>query len=152
MDLWHLKRGHKIRTRDGAEAEVLSETEDGEWIKVRYLDGEDDPLFAGTEDLAHREEVEALLGVAHRSSWGEKVTVIVHHVPESEESEGEYEAVTMKGVPHGVSITSSDPESVEGALNHLLDGLRAFGFTGRVTVEDATGLGQVDRYDIPADS
>ena len=152
MDLWYLKPGHKIRMRDGAEAEVLSETEDGEWIKVRYLDGEDDPLFAGTEDLAHRDEVEALLGVAHRSTWGEKVTVIVHHVPESEESEGEYQAVTMKGVPHGVSITGSDPESVEGALNHLLDGLRAFGFTGRVTVEDATRLGQVDRYDIPADS
>jgi hypothetical protein len=29
MDLWYLKPGHKIRTRDGAEAEVLSETEDG---------------------------------------------------------------------------------------------------------------------------
>jgi len=152
MELWYLKPGHKIRTRDGAEAEVLSETEDGEWIKVRYLDGEDDPLFAGTEDLANRDEIEALLGVAHRSTWGEEVTVIVHHVPESDESEGEYEAVTMKGVPHGVSITGSDPESVEGALNHLLDGLRAFGFTGRVMVEDATRLGQVDRYDIPADS
>lgn len=65
MDLWYLRPGHKIRTRDGAEAEVLSETEDGEWIKVRYLDGADDPLLVGTEDLAHREEVEALLGVVH---------------------------------------------------------------------------------------
>lgn len=49
MDLWILKPGHKIRTRDGAEAEVLSETHDGEWIKVRYLDDQEDPLFAGTE-------------------------------------------------------------------------------------------------------
>jgi hypothetical protein len=78
------------------------------------------------------------------------VTVILHHVPESEESEGEYEAVSMKGVPHGVSITGSDPESVEGALNHLLDGLRAFGFTGRVAVEDATSSGRVERYQIDA--
>ena len=62
MDLWLLKPGHKIRTRDGAEAEVLSETEDGEWIRLRYLDNSD-PLFGGTEDLAHGNEVEALLGM-----------------------------------------------------------------------------------------
>ena len=92
MNLWYPKPGHKIRTRDGAEAEVLAETQDGEWIKVRYLDSKDDPLFAGTEDLAHRDEVEALLGVAHGSAWGKKVTIILHHIPESEESEGETDA------------------------------------------------------------
>lgn len=148
MDLWYLKPGHKIKTCDGAEAEVVSATEDGEWIKVRYLESEDDPLFAGTEDLAHRDEVEALLDVLHRSTWGEEVTVIVHHVPESEESEGEYEAVTMKGAPYKVSITGSDPDSAEGALNRLLDGLKAFGFAGRVAVEDATYIGGVQRYQV----
>ncbi len=61
MNLWILKPGHKVRTQDGAEAEVLSETEDGEWIRVRYLDG-GDPLFGGTEDLVSEAEVEALLG------------------------------------------------------------------------------------------
>ncbi len=35
MDLWYLKPGHEVRTRDGTEAEILSETEDGEWIRVR---------------------------------------------------------------------------------------------------------------------
>jgi hypothetical protein len=45
MDLWILKPGHKIKTREGAEAEILSETEDGEWIRIRYLDGQDDPLL-----------------------------------------------------------------------------------------------------------
>lgn len=148
MDLWLLKPGHKIRTRDGAKAEILSETEDGEWIKLRYLDGADDLLLAGTEDLAHRDEVEVLLGVAHKSTWGEEVTVILHHVPESEESEGEYEAVTMNGVPHGVIITGGDSDSADGALNHLLEGLRAFGFTGRVTVEDATKPGLIERYEV----
>ena len=148
MDLRLLKPGHKIRTCDGVEAEVLSESEDGEWIKVRYVDGEDDPLFGGTEDLAHRDEVEALLGVAHRRTWGEDVTVVLHHIPESEESKGEYEAVTMKGVPHGVSITGSDPDSAEGTLNQLMSGLKAFGFVGRVEVEDTTYIGGVQRYEV----
>jgi hypothetical protein len=152
MDLWYLRPGHKIRTRDGAKAEVLAETQDGEWIRVRYLDSKDDPLFAGTDDLAHRDEVEALLGVSHGSTWGEKVMVIVHHIPESEESEEGYEAVTMKGVPYNVSITGSDSDSAEGALNHLLDGLKAFGFAGRVAVEDATEPGPIERYEIDVSS
>ena len=84
------------------------------------------------------------------SSWGEKVTVVLHHIPESEDFEGGFEAVTMTGVPHGVSIAGSDPDSTEGALGHLLDGLRAFGFSGRVAIEDATGIGRVDHYEIPA--
>jgi hypothetical protein len=79
-----LKPGHKIRTREGAEFEILSETEDGGWITVRYLGDQDGPLFAGTEDLAHRDEVEVLMGVAHKDTWGDRVTVILHHVPESE--------------------------------------------------------------------
>lgn len=58
MNLWLLKPGHKVRMLDGAEAEVLSETEDGQWIKVRYLGTtEDDPLFAGTEDLVSENEI-----------------------------------------------------------------------------------------------
>ena len=36
----------------------------------------------------------------------------------------------MKGVPHCI-ITGSDPDSAEGALNKLLDELRAFKFLGR---------------------
>lgn len=144
MELWYLKPGHKIRTRDGAEAEVLAETEDGEWIRVRYLDDQDDPLFAGTEDLVHRDEVEVLLGVVHKGTWDDTVTVIVYHVPESEASESGYEAVTMVGVPHGVSITSKDPDSAEGALKRLVGALRAFGFTGRVRVDDTTNSGRME--------
>jgi hypothetical protein len=63
VELWYLRPGHKIRMRDGTEAEILSETDDGEWIRVRYLGG--DPRFSGTVELAHRDEVEALLGVVH---------------------------------------------------------------------------------------
>ncbi len=148
MDLWLLKPGHKVSTRDGVGAEILSETQDVEWIRVRYLDSAADRLIAGTENFAHRDEVEALLGVAHKDTWGEDVSVILHHVPESEESEESYEAVTMKGVPHGVIITGSDPDSTEGALNRLVSSLKAFGFVGRVSVDDATYVGGVQRYEI----
>lgn len=99
MNLWLLKPGHRIRTRDGAEAEVLSGTEDGVWIKVRYLEVEDDTYLAGTENLVSEGEVEALLGVAGTAGCGEKITVILHHILESEESEESYDAITMKDVP-----------------------------------------------------
>lgn len=81
-------------------------------------------------------------------SWGEKVAMVLHHVPESEDFEGGFEAVTMAGVPHSVSVTGSDSGTAEGALNHLLDGLRAFGFADRVAVEDATYIGGVQRYGV----
>ena len=148
VNLWLLKPGHKVRIAGGAEAEVLSETEDGAWVKVRYLRVEDDHSLVGAEYLVREGEVEALLGVARRAGWGEKVAVVLHHVPESEEYEGGYEAVTMKGVPHDVSITGSDPSSAEVALGHLIDGLRAFGFTGRVAVQDVTGPGSNERYEV----
>lgn len=57
MDLSTLKPGNKILTRDGAQAEVLSETEDGEWIEVRYLEVKDDPSLEGTEDRVHEDEI-----------------------------------------------------------------------------------------------
>lgn len=81
-------------------------------------------------------------------SWGGKVTVVLHYVPEDESFEGGFEAVTLTGVPHGVSVTGSDRDSAEVALDHLLAGLRAFGFGGRVAVEDATGAGRVGRYEV----
>ena len=58
MDLRTLKPGDMILTRDGAQAEVLSETEDGERIKVRYVEAKDDPSLEGTEDFVNEDEVE----------------------------------------------------------------------------------------------
>jgi|SRR5215212_7582873 len=111
MDLWLLTPGHTIRTRDGAEAEVLPEPEDGEWIRVRYVDRgrtlvqeHGGPSLTGTR-------ARSCWAWANRSSWAENVRGILHHIPESVESAGEYEAVTK-------------------ALEHLLAGLKVFGFAG----------------------
>ena len=83
-------------------------------------------------------------------AWGDEVTVVMHHVPESEDYEGGYEATSMTGVPYNVIVTGSDRDSVEAAIGQLVNGLRAFGFTGRVTVEDFTEPGRVERYEIEA--
>ena len=83
-----------------------------------------------------------------KEEWAQKVTVVVHHVAHSEEYEGGYEAVTIMGVPYGVAVTGSDPNSTQGALNRLLEGLRVFGYTGWVSVEDATYFGGVQHYEV----
>jgi hypothetical protein len=57
MDLWELRPGDRIRTANGALAEVLTETEDGRWIKVRYLRSPDEPSLVGTEDLCEEDEI-----------------------------------------------------------------------------------------------
>jgi hypothetical protein len=82
------------------------------------------------------------------SEWGERVAVVVHHVPETEESEEGYEAVTMGGVPYGVFLTASDAESPSEAVDRLLGALRTFGYSGAVAVEDVTEPGRSERYEI----
>jgi len=61
MDIHALKPGDKLRTVDGALVEVLKETEDGQWILVRYLAETEDPALIGTEDLCHESELEGLV-------------------------------------------------------------------------------------------
>jgi hypothetical protein len=60
MDLYSLKPGDRVRALNGVLAEVLKETEDGQWILVRYLESAEDPAIAGTEDLCHRDELREL--------------------------------------------------------------------------------------------
>ena len=61
MDLWRLKPGDTIRTHEGALAQVLSETEDGQWIRVAYLEFAENPGIVGTEDLCHEDEVQGIV-------------------------------------------------------------------------------------------
>lgn len=60
LDLYELKPGDKVRTTQGALVQVLSETEDGRWIKVRYIESPQDPALTGTEDLCHEDELKEL--------------------------------------------------------------------------------------------
>ena len=61
MDLYALKRGDRVRTTDGAVAEVVNDTEDGQWILVRYIESARHAELVGTEDLCHEDELEALV-------------------------------------------------------------------------------------------
>lgn len=61
MDLHQLKRGDRVRTTDGAVVEVLNDTEDGQWLLVRYVESVEDPALVGTEDLCHEDELEGLV-------------------------------------------------------------------------------------------
>ncbi len=60
VNLYELKPGDRARTTDGALVEVLAETEDGQWIRVRYLEL-DDPSLVGTEDLCHEGEMQDVI-------------------------------------------------------------------------------------------
>ena len=60
MNLHEFKRGDHARTVDGALVEIVKETEDGQWILVRYLADTEDPALTGTEDLCHESEIEGL--------------------------------------------------------------------------------------------
>lgn len=97
MNLRILKPGHKVKLRDGAVARILAETGDRNLNRVEYLESGGAPSPVGAEAMVDEREIEALLGVAHPRTWGEEATAILHHVPESEDSEAGCEAVTMKG-------------------------------------------------------
>ena len=148
MNLERFKPGDVLHLHDGSRAEVLAPSKDGRWIKVRYAETPDDPDLVGTEDLTADHEVAAFTPAAPGPEWSEKVTAVLHRVPETEDFEGGFEAVTITGVLHNVMITGSDPETAGGALEHLLAGLRAFGFSGTLAVDDATYIGGVNRYEI----
>jgi hypothetical protein len=61
MNLYELKRGDHVRTVDGALVEIANESEDGQWILVRYLADTEDPALVGTEDLCSEEELVELV-------------------------------------------------------------------------------------------
>ena len=61
MDLHDLKPGDRVRTAEGAVAEVVNLTEDGRWIQVRYVESPDDPGLVGTEDLCSEDELVGLV-------------------------------------------------------------------------------------------
>lgn len=146
MELRRFKPGDTLLLHNGSRAEVLSPTEDGRSIRARYVDAPENPLLVGTEGRIAEQEVSAFSPVPPGIEWGDRVVVVVHHVPESEEAEETYEAVTLAGTPLGVSIAADAPSARE-ALDRLMSALAAFGYSGTVTVEDATKPGRIERFE-----
>lgn len=64
LDLWNLKVGDRVRTNEGAIAEVMNNSEDGEWVKVKYLYVVGQSNLVGTEDLCHADEIAERMGNA----------------------------------------------------------------------------------------
>jgi hypothetical protein len=62
MDVCGLKPGGRVRTVDGAVADILNETQDGQWILIRYIESSEDPSIVGTEDLCHQDELQERIG------------------------------------------------------------------------------------------
>jgi hypothetical protein len=62
MDVHELKPGDRVRTTDGAVAKILKETQDGQWILVRYIESAEAPSIVGTEDLCHQDELQERVG------------------------------------------------------------------------------------------
>ncbi len=60
MRLDELKAGDRVRTTRGSIAEILAESEDAQWIRVRYLESAEERLV-GTEDLCEAAEIESLV-------------------------------------------------------------------------------------------
>lgn len=93
-----------------------------------------------------------MISGATGSLWAEVVAVTLYYEPEDESFEGGYKAVTMSGVPENVQVMGTDTGSAEGALEHLLSGLAAFGFNGRLLVHDVTTPGHSRRYEAGTNS
>ena len=142
-----LKPGDLAARQDGAWAAVLA-VMDGNRLRVRYTGEGGGPDLTGREDTWSVEEVLSFSPAPPGSEWTGRVTVIVHYVPESEETEGGYEAVTMGGVPLGVLVSTGEMESAQAAVDQLLGALAAFGFSGRASVEDATRAGEIQQYEV----
>ena len=149
-DKYEFKPGDRVARRDGAWGEVLSVSESGDALRMRHTGTGGDPSIAGTEEVVAVSEIISLSPAPATSltTWGQKVAVVVHHFPEGPESEEGYEAVTMGGVPLGVSITASDAETAQEALERLLGALSVFGYSGKVAVHDVAEPGRSEEYEI----
>lgn len=145
-DRYEFKPGDRVARADGAWFEVLSA--DGGALRVRYTGEGGDPSLAGTEGALDADDVISVSPAPPGPAWGDRVGVVVHRVPETPEGEAGYRAVTMVGVPLGVCVEAYDADSAPEALDRLLGALKTFGFAGAVSVEDATYVGGVKRYDL----
>lgn len=150
MDISILRSGHRIRTENGLQAEVMEHVEDGAAVRVAYLDEDGGPFgvprYTGEEARVEPGEIGALLGAVPPSSW-RTISVVLHHTPATDEEPAEYRAETLSGVPNDVIVSGGSQISSQEALEHLLGGLFLMGFSGTIIVEDSAGQGS-RRYEV----
>ncbi len=70
MNLWELKKGDKVKLQDGIVANVLARTQDGQWIRVRYVLAPENPELVGSEDLCSESEVLEIASDVRSKSTG----------------------------------------------------------------------------------
>jgi hypothetical protein len=63
MDLYDLQVGDRVRLADGTIAEVISESEDGRWIRVRHIESPNNPSRAGSEERCSEDAIEERVDV-----------------------------------------------------------------------------------------
>ena len=61
LNVLDLEAGAKVRLKDDALAEVVSNPKDGVWIELRYLSVPHDPSQEGTEELVFAENLVELV-------------------------------------------------------------------------------------------
>ena len=57
VDVWELAVGARVSLEGGFTAEIVSPTEDGNWIKVRYVEAPESPELVETEKLCDADEI-----------------------------------------------------------------------------------------------
>jgi hypothetical protein len=73
MNLSALLPGDQARTIGGDLVEIVAPTQDGQWIRVRYLASPRDPDLVGTLDPCHVDEFETII-TSDRLAAGETAT------------------------------------------------------------------------------
>ena len=69
--IWELQAGEQITLDQEVVAEVVAPTEDGVWIRVKYIHAPESPDIVWTEDICNTEEIlsggntEEILGPQH---------------------------------------------------------------------------------------
>lgn len=61
LNLMTLAVGDRLKLQGGVVAEVIENMEDGQWVRVRYLDVKDNPDQIGGEELAHATDILSVL-------------------------------------------------------------------------------------------
>jgi hypothetical protein len=61
LNLMTLKVGDRLKLEGGVIGEVIENMDDGQWVRVRYLDVKDMPEQIGNEELAHATDILAVL-------------------------------------------------------------------------------------------